>query len=629
MNYGPKWAPRAALLAACAIGGPALCASPASASPIYWGATIGSQSGGDPYMPAGCDVNPPQSTQENASSSSTCTQTDSGNGSDPWSVFTGQNVANHSLSILPLSQSPYDGSGWTSFNGVASLFDTIRSKGAIPMLTMQTSAPSDAPNPSQWADANLADLPAGSPDSSNQNPGDHQYCDANGQCRSFDDYFNSWARAAANYNHPFFLRLDQEGNGSWFDWGEGSRLGNTASDYVAMWKHIHDIFDCVPDGSYTPPSDCKPATNVTWVWAPNNGGWGQGYAKPPTEIFPSGVDADQRPYVDWTGLDAYNRPADQGDNMWSLASSLYGGGNTQLANSYQDIVNADPSAPMMLAEFASDESTDGNQQEKADWITQALTSVIPDASQIKAALYYNEGDNADGAGSHALNYPIESSQQSINAFSSGINDGYYQGADTSNSFGGAVQDGQPIQPIGGFNGPNLVDDSGSQGQSSGSSSSSTAGGSATNGPAASGSAASGAAGNPSKTASTRAAGTRRGKAKARVSKDRALKVSNLIPGSRASVELVRSGLKLESDRRYTLSFYAKSASKRKISVRLSQSHSPHKTYASKRFTLSRSWHRYEVKVKPQRIRDNNSVLAFKLAPAKGNTRIIRVSLHVS
>ena len=45
-------------------------------------------------------------------------------------------------------------------------------------------------------------------------------------------------------------------NGSWFPWSEGVN-GNRAGEYVAAWRHVHDIFTAVG------------ATNVTWVWCPN------------------------------------------------------------------------------------------------------------------------------------------------------------------------------------------------------------------------------------------------------------------------------------------------------------------------------------------------------------------------
>ncbi len=66
-------------------------------------------------------------------------------------------------------------------------------------------------------------------------------------------------------------------NAGWFPWGVGTN-GNTTTDYVTAWRHIHDIFE--QEG----------ATNVRWVWAPNVK---PGLPTPYAELYP-GDD-----YVDW------------------------------------------------------------------------------------------------------------------------------------------------------------------------------------------------------------------------------------------------------------------------------------------------------------------------------------------
>ena len=49
-------------------------------------------------------------------------------------------------------------------------------------------------------------------------------------------------RLAANYEKPLYLRFAHEMNGGWFPWGVGTN-GNGPADYVAAWRHIHDIFE--------------------------------------------------------------------------------------------------------------------------------------------------------------------------------------------------------------------------------------------------------------------------------------------------------------------------------------------------------------------------------------------------
>ena len=78
----------------------------------------------------------------------------------------------------------------------------------------------------------------------------------------YDSYIREFATKAKEWGHPFFLRFDWEMNGFWFPWSEGVN-GNTPGQFVAAWRHVHDIFTAVG------------ATNATWVWCPNvdlNGG---------------------------------------------------------------------------------------------------------------------------------------------------------------------------------------------------------------------------------------------------------------------------------------------------------------------------------------------------------------------
>ncbi len=72
---------------------------------------------------------------------------------------------------------------------------------------------------------------------------------------TYDSYIREFAEDARDWGHPFFLRFNWEMNGNWFPWGE-SVNGNQPGEYVAAWRHVHDIFTSVG------------ATNATWVWCP-------------------------------------------------------------------------------------------------------------------------------------------------------------------------------------------------------------------------------------------------------------------------------------------------------------------------------------------------------------------------
>ena len=109
---------------------------------------------------------------------------------------------------------------------------TIRNYGAIPFFSwgsQSTPVPGDLDEPA----FQLTDIIAG----------------------SYDNYIREFAEGARDWGHPFFLRFDWEMNGDWFPWAEDAN-GNQPSDYVAAWRHVHDIFTQVG------------ATNATWVWCP-------------------------------------------------------------------------------------------------------------------------------------------------------------------------------------------------------------------------------------------------------------------------------------------------------------------------------------------------------------------------
>ncbi len=72
---------------------------------------------------------------------------------------------------------------------------------------------------------------------------------------NYDGYVRGWAQGLAAYGKPVLLRFAHEMNGTWYPWAGGIN-GNTAAQYVAAWRHVHDIFAAAG------------ATNVRWVWSP-------------------------------------------------------------------------------------------------------------------------------------------------------------------------------------------------------------------------------------------------------------------------------------------------------------------------------------------------------------------------
>jgi hypothetical protein len=262
-------------------------------------------------------------------------------------------------------------------NFTTSLYQTVRQNGQIPLLSWGTT----------------------------DNDGGDGYTDAEIAGGSQDAYLTQWAEAAKAWGHPLFLRFDWEMNGNWFPWSPGVN-GNTASSYVAMWRHVHDIFTSVG------------ATNVNWVWCPNID---------PNHSFTSLASVyPGDAYVDWTCLDGYN-----GDDPWTSFQSLF-------QSTYNEITQSiAPSKPMLIGEVATTESGGS----KADWINNMFNELPTDFPDVHGFLWYDVTSPGPGGQS---DWPLESSSAAASAFSAGIASSAY----TTNVYGGMNTSPIPV-PTGG------------------------------------------------------------------------------------------------------------------------------------------------------------------------------------
>jgi hypothetical protein len=230
--------------------------------------------------------------------------------------------------------------------------ESIRKRGAIPFFSWSSqSTPSSLNEP----DFQLSDVIAG----------------------TYDSYIRSFATAAKNWGHPFFLRFDWEMNGNWFPWSEGVN-GNKPGEYVTAWRHVHDIFTQVG------------ATNATWTWCPNVD------AKSEFRDIAALYPGDD--YVDWTSLDGYN----WGGSGWASFKDIYG-------PTYHRIVDAiAPSKPMIVGEVGSSE----NGGSKSAWIADMLKRLPTEFPQIHGLIWFDKYVDGD--------WPIQTSSAATSAFASGI-----------------------------------------------------------------------------------------------------------------------------------------------------------------------------------------------------------------
>ncbi len=211
---------------------------------------------------------------------------------------------------------------------------------------------------------------------------------------TYDSYIRTFAREAAAWGHPFFLRFDWEMNGRWFPWGWGAQ-GNGDTAYVEAWRHVHDIFASAG------------ATNVSWVWCPNTDP--KGVFGPIQELYPGSA------YVNWTCMDVYNS-----DQPWTSFAGLF-------SSTYATIRALAPDKPMLIAETATTEHGGS----KSAWITQALTQIPLEFPLVRGIAWFEK--YAQG-----FDWPVETSGSSKRAFRNAIQSSLYVGNQFSSLADGPI-----------------------------------------------------------------------------------------------------------------------------------------------------------------------------------------------
>lgn len=185
----------------------------------------------------------------------------------------------------------------------------------------------------------------------------------------YDTYLRARAAACASKTYTILLRPMHEMNGDWLPWSpyftDGTHpLGQqSAADYIAAYRRIHDIFRGLRGGTNCP--------NVAFIWCPN------------LETFPNVAGnqwADYYPgdaYVDWCGYDAYNWGSLTSNNASVSGSNWVTWDMDVKVKTVTDFVNEFSAAkPIMAAEMASADDTVGPApQTKAAWLAQAQTEI--------------------------------------------------------------------------------------------------------------------------------------------------------------------------------------------------------------------------------------------------------------
>jgi hypothetical protein len=213
---------------------------------------------------------------------------------------------------------------WSSLPFDSAELDSIWRRGAVPMITWEPWTSSGKGFP-------LRQIAAG----------------------RFDRYLRRAAGSAANWGKPLFVRFAHEMNGSWYPWGNGVD-GNTARDFRKAWKHVVDVFRF------------HGATNVKWVWSPNEDSGGTLQLAP---FYPG----DE--WVDWVAMDGFDFGGTVG---WPSFTDVFGSTYERLAELTR--------RPMMIGETAANE--EGG--DKAAWIASALGREAPRFPRLRALVWFDD-----------------------------------------------------------------------------------------------------------------------------------------------------------------------------------------------------------------------------------------------
>ena len=192
----------------------------------------------------------------------------------------------------------------------------------------------------------------------------------------YDFYIVPWARAAAGFRRPLFLRFAHEMNDPYrYPWGPQN--GNRPEDFVAAWKHVHTIFQKMG------------ATNVLWVWSPH-------ISMPWFEYYYPGPE-----YVDWIGTGVLNYGTVATWSRWWSFHQI-------LEKAYPSLLRLNK--PIVISEFG----TLGKGGDAAEWYRQAFYHLDHTYRRgIRAVVFFNQSNDLTISPDFPLNWSVEQSPRAV------------------------------------------------------------------------------------------------------------------------------------------------------------------------------------------------------------------------
>lgn len=190
-----------------------------------------------------------------------------------------------------------------------------------------------------------------------------------------------------------FLRFAPEANGDWHTYSpiyshedqsdpdknvppppDDRTEKQNAAGFVAMWRHVHALFT----------ANGLDSTHVAWIFAvaERDSWWGTG-PRIMEQLFPGDA------FVDWVGVDGYNRGGLQSNDHWRSPSDVMDPMLTRL--------RAVSTKPTAVSEYGSTAIQDDGSQSvaaKAQWLNQFAGWIA--TSGVRMAMYWNDNnDNPD------------------------------------------------------------------------------------------------------------------------------------------------------------------------------------------------------------------------------------------
>ncbi|MEV0724186.1 glycosyl hydrolase [Micromonospora purpureochromogenes] len=268
------------------------------------------------------------------------------------------------------------GSGWASDAFDRTPFDRIKNRGMLPMLGWE-------PWDYRLGEAAIKKgLPTREVDRLRNEQTRYRLSHiARGD---FDSYLRSWAEGIKSLGYPVAIRFAHEMNGYWYPWCEMVN-GNRPGDYVKAWRHVHDLFRAAG------------ATNVTWVWSPNNI-WDDSLPKLST-FYPGDA------YVDWVGISGY---------YTTVFTSDYRPFDVIFDRVIKEI-RALSSKPLVITETGASDAY----ARKAEWITQTFR-LLPRYKDVIGVIWFEVNKERE------VDWRIVSSPAVAKAFAKGVADPRYQ-----------------------------------------------------------------------------------------------------------------------------------------------------------------------------------------------------------